>query len=113
MSGTQQTDREVRFSAYVHRRTPLNVVTLEDGEHAIQSYASNDSLSVIYQLYHLDRYVNKPPGQVTSPSSWNMASAVEALIGAVWLDCGKDMSTVVKVVSNFLKFHSHGQVSVT
>ena len=42
-----------------------------------------------------------------------MASAVEALIGAVWLDCGKDMSTVVKVVSNFLKFHSHGQVSIT
>jgi ribonuclease III len=64
----------------------------------IQELACNDKLKVIAWLNGLDRFLVQIPSHKGRPSRNFLASATEALVGAVWLDSGRDIQAVQSVI---------------
>lgn len=65
----------------------------------ISRIASNANLNNIGQILNLGRYINRNPSAVgvrVAPAT--MASTVEAIIGAVYLDSDKDLDTIEAVM---------------
>jgi len=54
-------------------------------------------LSQVAQESGLVKYVTKNPSQQGNVPQETAASTLEAVVGAVYLDCGKDISTVKRV----------------
>jgi ribonuclease III len=55
-------------------------------------------LKVIAWLNGIDRFVIQVPSHKGRPSRNFLASATESLVGAVWLDSGRDMKAVRSVI---------------
>lgn len=55
-------------------------------------------MSEVAERSGLTRYIVKNPCQQGQVPQETAASTIEALIGAVYLDCGKNISTVMKVL---------------
>ena len=53
---------------------------------------------MIAWLNGLDKFLVQIPGQKGRPSRTLLASTTEALIGAVWLDSGRDFKVVRSVI---------------
>ena len=70
----------------------------EDGSNKVENLCRNRKLSQVAQESGLVNHITKNPCQQGDVSQETAASTVEAVIGAVYLDCGKDMSTVEKVL---------------
>jgi ribonuclease-3 len=64
----------------------------------VKSLGRNTKLSQVAQSSGLVKYVAKNPCQQGQVPQETAASTVEALVGAVYLDCGEDISTVQKVL---------------
>lgn len=69
------------------------------GDIIIQRLVSNSNLSMIGRQNGLEAYINPNPGQRGMIiSEKTMATAVEALLGAVWHDSGHDINAVNSVM---------------
>jgi ribonuclease-3 len=75
-------------------------IFLGAGEEAVSYSASNKALSQLAHKYGLEEYVTKNPSQHGKVSDYTLATTVEALLGAVWIDCNKDFEVVERVSSN-------------
>ena len=64
----------------------------------MKNLCSNRKLSQVAQESGLVNYVTKNPCQQGDVPQETAASTVEAVVGAVYLDCGKNMSTVKRVL---------------
>jgi ribonuclease-3 len=70
----------------------------EEGSNKVKSLCGNRKLSEVAQKSGLVDYIaNNPCHQGDVPQE-TAASTVEAVVGAVYLDCGKNMSTVKKIL---------------
>ena len=70
----------------------------EEGSNLVSNLASNNALKDVVERDNLVRFVVKNPCQKGEPQRTTLASATEAIVGAVWYDCGKDFETVRNVV---------------
>lgn len=64
----------------------------------ISDHGSNVFLERIGCKYGLDKFVIKNPCQGESLSQTTMSSTVEALLGAAWLDSGRNFKQVRAVI---------------
>jgi len=64
----------------------------------IQELACNEKLKVIAWSNGINKFAVRTPSYRGRPSRDFLASATEALIGAVWLDSGRDMQAVQSVI---------------
>lgn len=65
------------------------------------SQASNANLGTIGGQHGLRAYVNSNPAQQGVVSDLTLAATVEAILGAVYLDCDKDLDPVKAVMRIF------------
>jgi ribonuclease-3 len=70
----------------------------EEGSNKVKNLCRNRKLNQVAQECGLVKYVTKNPCQQGDVPQETAASTVEAVIGAVYLDCGKDISMVKKVL---------------
>ncbi len=75
------------------------IYTIEEISNTLNRYGSNISLAGHARELELERYVIKNPCQHGEVSPTTLASTVEALIGAVWLDSGNDFEQVQWVIT--------------
>ncbi|KAG6997512.1 hypothetical protein G7Y79_00040g076770 [Physcia stellaris] len=69
------------------------------GDHLVSSSACNANLGMIGYRNGLDRFINNiDPGQKGVTANGTMATTVEAIIGAVYLDVANDLDAVRKVM---------------
>ncbi|KAK6384337.1 hypothetical protein LTS17_001900 [Exophiala oligosperma] len=70
----------------------------EKGSNLVSSRGSNQNLNEIGAECGFSRYIKLNPCQKGAAPPTTMASTVEAIIGAVWEDSGKDLDRVRGVV---------------
>ncbi|KAF1948111.1 ribonuclease III [Byssothecium circinans] len=70
----------------------------EKGSNKVKNLARNSKLSKVAHESGLANYIAKNPCQLGDVPQETAASTVEAVVGAVYLDCGKDIATVKKVL---------------
>jgi len=75
-------------------------IVLGVGDEAVSYSASNKALSQLAHKYGLEDYVTKNPCQHGDVSDYTLATTLEALLGAVWIDCNKDFKVLERVSSN-------------
>ncbi|KAK2799688.1 hypothetical protein FQN50_008388 [Emmonsiellopsis sp. PD_5] len=73
---------------YARGKSPAHV------DSVIQQLATTGKVGGIGFLYSLDRVVYKNPSQLGAVSPRSMATTVQALLGAIYLDSGKDINRV-------------------
>jgi ribonuclease-3 len=82
-----------------HIRILLERLTLlEEGSNKVKNLCRNRKLNQVAQESGLLNHVAKNPCQQGHVPQEMAASTVEAVVGAVYLDCGKDISTVKRVL---------------
>ncbi|KAJ9213001.1 hypothetical protein DTO166G4_5331 [Paecilomyces variotii] len=64
----------------------------------LEEYGSNDKLSETAKARRFQDYLIRNPSQRGEDARTTLASTTEALIGAVWIDSGKDFVTTQRVV---------------
>ncbi|EUC39445.1 hypothetical protein COCMIDRAFT_10509 [Bipolaris oryzae ATCC 44560] len=69
-----------------------------EGHDRVKNLCRNTKLSQVAQRSKISTYVTKNPCQEGQVPQETAASTIEALVGAIYLDSGKDMSTVKKVL---------------
>lgn len=70
--------------------------------------ASNRSLESVAKHFGIDGYVINNPCQGDKVARTTLASTVEALLGAVWLDTGRDYAKVRDIVHDWgIGFNFH------
>lgn len=57
-------------------------------------HASNANLATVARLIELDQHLTLHPGHVGAVSPYTLATGLEAVFGAIYQDCGGDMSIV-------------------
>jgi ribonuclease-3 len=70
----------------------------EEGSNRVKNLCRNRKLSQVAQRSGLAKYITQNPCQQGQVRQETAASTVEALVGAVYLDCGENISTVRKVL---------------
>jgi ribonuclease-3 len=70
----------------------------EEGSNRVRNLCRNRKLSQVAQNSGLAKYIAKNPCQQGHVPQETAASTMEALVGAVYLDSGKKISTVRKVL---------------
>jgi ribonuclease-3 len=70
------------------------------GSQMVASSASNKALGQLAHRYGLEKYVTKNPCQRGDVSDYTLATTVEALVGAVWIDCDKNLETIKGVIDH-------------
>lgn len=76
------------------------------GSKMLKQMASNDALSTQASSSHLQDFIVKNPSQKGAPGEETLASTIEALIGAVWFDCGGSSESVEEVMETLNLFHN-------
>lgn len=77
------------------------------GSNTLQKTASNDALSQQASKVHLSDMIKKNPCQQGDAPRETLASTVEALIGAVWFDCGGRINVIEQVMEKLGLFDNH------
>ena len=76
----------------------MKLTFLEEGHNRIRNLCRNTRLNQIAQRSGISNCIAKIPCQQGQVPQKTAASTVEALVGAVYLDCGKDISKVMQVL---------------
>lgn len=71
---------------------------LEEGHNRVKSLCGNKRLKEIAQRSGISDFIAKNPCQEGQVPQETAASTVEALVGAVYIDCGEDISKVHQVL---------------
>ncbi|KJK75830.1 hypothetical protein H634G_09194 [Metarhizium anisopliae BRIP 53293] len=69
-------------------------------QHIISAEASNNNLQKLQQEWKLARFIKTPFKNKGNVPRTTGASTMEALVGAVWLDSGRDLRVVHHVIHN-------------
>ncbi|KAH7031870.1 ribonuclease III domain-containing protein [Macrophomina phaseolina] len=77
------------------------------GSNTPQKTAANDALSQQASKVHLCDMIKKNPCQEGDAPRETLASTVEALIGAVWFDCGGRINVIEQVMEKLGLFDNH------
>ena len=78
--------------------SPVFNLVIGSGDLIVQQVANNTNLSTIGRQNGLAAYVNTNPSQGGVISEKTLATTVEALLGAVYLDSGNDLNAVKSVM---------------
>ncbi|KAJ9634920.1 hypothetical protein H2199_008784 [Coniosporium tulheliwenetii] len=79
----------------------LQLAILDDeGSRLVKSFASNNKLRDVAKERGVHDHITKNPAQEGEAPRATLASTIEAVIGAVWVDSKKDIGTVQTVVKN-------------
>lgn len=70
----------------------------EDTSKLVDAVVSNKNLEIVALKHRLDSFVVKNPSQRGTLPRAAAASTIEALVGAVWLDSGRDFVAVQSVI---------------
>lgn len=90
---------EESTSGYARLWTLLETLTLLDvGHNRVKNLCRNTKLSQVAQRSGISSYITKNPCQSGLVPQETAASTIEALVGAVYLDSGEDISTVKKAL---------------
>lgn len=65
----------------------------------IQEVATNDELQMIAKKWNLMALLKENPSEAGRESTTTLASTVEAIIGAVWIDCDRNLLEVQQVIN--------------
>ncbi|PVH94119.1 ribonuclease III [Periconia macrospinosa] len=68
------------------------------GEHMVQDIGTNEKLKDIAKQWKLTKWLKENPCQADQEPRTTLASTVEAVIGAVWLDCHRDLVEVQRLI---------------
>jgi ribonuclease-3 len=79
-------------------RVKTQLTSPGDGTKMVSDRGSNDELSRLAVERGLDRYIVQNPSQNGSLSSTTLATTIEAIVGAVWIDSGKNFNKVSHVI---------------
>lgn len=71
---------------------------LDDGHNRVKILYRNTKLTQVAQISGVSSYITKNPCQQGSVPQETAASTVEALVGAIYLVSGKDISKVKKAL---------------
>lgn len=82
---------------------PSLIIETESCENDCQQLASNQNLSKRGHTLGLDTQVQKNPAHKGDVPRTAMASTMEAVIGAAWLDSGRDWSVTRDVAKRLYK----------
>ncbi|KAJ8610565.1 hypothetical protein MRB53_038470 [Persea americana] len=74
----------------------LRLIIVDDWE--VQSLASNEHLCDIGMRRKLDAKITRNSSQKGDVGKVTMASTMEALVGAVWFDSGKNLDAIREIV---------------
>ncbi|KAJ5561014.1 hypothetical protein N7535_009211 [Penicillium sp. DV-2018c] len=72
----------------------------EDGDHILRKNACNKHLSCKGEACELDDFITGQPAQNGEITNGTRATTVEAILGAVWIDSGKNIHAVDRVKAN-------------
>ncbi|RMZ69975.1 rnase iii [Pyrenophora seminiperda CCB06] len=70
----------------------------DEGHNRVENLCRNTKLSQVAQRSGISSYITKNPSQSGPVPQETAASTIEALVGAVYLDSGKDISMVKKAL---------------
>lgn len=76
---------------------PLTNLKKEAGHKLLKKEACNENLSLRGKEFGLDQYMENNPAHKGKVPNGTRATTVEALLGAVWIDSGKNMDEVDRV----------------
>lgn len=66
----------------------------------IQEACTNETLKVIAKKLNFARHLKENPCQAGQEPKTRPASAVEAIIGSIWVDCNRDLMEMQKVIKS-------------
>ena len=72
----------------------------ENGHQMVQEVATNDELEKVAKRWNLTAWLKENPCQAGQEPRITLASTVEAIIGAVWIDCNRNLSEVQQVIKS-------------
>lgn len=64
----------------------------------VRDAGTNARLQEVAQNWHLSAWLQENPSQAGQEPRTTLASTVEALIGAVWVDCNRNLTEVQHVI---------------
>lgn len=65
----------------------------------VSNIGSNSNLAAVASRIGLKNFIITNPGHCGPISQGMLATAMEAVLGAIYLDCGKDMTSMKSVMS--------------
>ena len=74
-------------------------VSAECGHDAVRDIANNEALADRARALGLEYHIRHHPGQGRITSQKSLATALEAVIGAVYIDCGESIPVTCSAVS--------------
>lgn len=69
----------------------------------VQDVATNEKLKNVAKEWRLTKWLKENPCQAGQEPKTTLASTVEAIIGAVWLDCDRDLMEVQQLIKRLQK----------
>ncbi|KAJ5875199.1 uncharacterized protein N7473_012546 [Penicillium subrubescens] len=84
--------------------------TTEQGTCQLQTYACNKQLTSMARALDLQRFIHQRPDLERSVPDSTLATTVEAILGAVWLDSDEDVQQVNEVMEKIRLYPSSGRV---
>ncbi|OAL49006.1 ribonuclease III [Pyrenochaeta sp. DS3sAY3a] len=69
-----------------------------NGHELLQEVATNDQLQHVAKNWHLQNWLTENPSQAGQAQKTTLASTVEAIIGAVWIDSDRNFPKVQEVI---------------
>ena len=69
----------------------------------VQDVATNEKLKNVAKEWNLTKWLKENPCQAGQEPKTTLASTVEAIIGAVWLDCDRDLVEVQQLIKRLQK----------
>lgn len=64
----------------------------------VKNAGTNERLEEVAKDWHLSTWLKENPCQAGQEPRTTLASTVEALIGAVWVDCDRNLAEVQDVI---------------
>ena len=64
----------------------------------VQEVATNNELEKVAKRWNVTEWLNENPCQAGQAPRTTLASTVEAIIGAVWIDCNQNLAKVRQVI---------------
>lgn len=74
-----------------------------DAQDLVSELASNNYFNEVSLRLGLDEYIINHPGSKDQFSPYTLATAFEAIIGAIWLDSGKSVEVIKKILDTTLQ----------
>jgi ribonuclease-3 len=92
-------------------RMDISLIYTEQGTSLLQTYACNKQLTSTARVLDLQRFIHQRPDLERNVPNSTLATTVEAILGAVWLDSNEDVQQVDEVMEKIGLYPSSGRVS--